>query len=1076
MKNIFLAAFILSVSLVMSQNYKDDYFPRAPEASSLIKTVDVPINYSTGGVTYSIPIHSITLKDLTIPITLSYQSTGFKPSEIASNVGLGWEVNVGGKITQNVIGQNDINVPGPGNNYWNLPNDRDFKLPQGVSLINFGINPYPNLDSLHNPSTDLYLFDQINNYQLEVQPDIFYYSTPVNSGKFFFASNFETKQIPFGKEKILYNSTNHNFEIIDIKGVRYLYEIRTENLNTTINQCATIPELNGSSNSSSYTYYLSKIITPSNEIVEFIYDTVKYNLINDKDYTRYFQSFYGGTEKTTSFSSNITTKVLVKIKVNQKDEVEFLYNKYRKDIKGTQQEFAPKTLDAIKVKYDNDISLYQFDYGYFGINESAYNSNVFESITTNEDSNYRLKLKSFKKTGENPYIFSYFNESNVGRYTPCLDHWGYYNESCNKYTFNSLFGDTTGSLKDPHLTKTQSNILKDITLPTMGIIDFLYELNDCYDCDISYPDYFWNNIVTVYSNTDDVFSNDWQIVEEYFTMPENYISTPFVQFNINSNPPLTTDNNAIVKIYDEQNNLINFETIGIGNQNKPFVSNYHLQNGKTYKLVLECKDNFENENKFLSINVLMSSNNPNTIDKVGGLRVQNIKMSDGSDLKYYKSYEYKIDSHSSGKLYEKPIYFDEYYRPFIYGSDDMLAFSLSNYMVQYSRLPIDLFGYEGSHIYYEKVTEKRHDVQNTTNTFKTEKYFTFFDDLRFGDETYFSKIAYNWKRGLLSQTNEFNNNSIVRKTIYSYKFLDTPANIINQSAVEPGNHIDNPTFPNEFHKRSLSINLLSANPNFYNIYGYKSSKLISAWCYMDKKTTEENLNGAILQTEETYNYDNAINAQLTSITSINSQGEIVETKYTYAHESGNTALIEKNMIGIPLKTETKLNGTLLSTQETVYKDWGNGVLLPELLKTSKGNNTAEVRTRYNKVDNTNGNPLELQQEGGAIISYIWGYNKTLPIAKIENATNAQIQTVLGISTITALTEADLPAINGLRISLPNAMVTTFTHKPLIGVETITDPKGYIITYHYDPLNRLEKVTDADAKIVTENLYHYRTQN
>lgn len=1075
MRKIVILIFLFKTTFLISQNYKDNYFPPTPEVSSLIKTVDVPINYSTGGVTYSLPIHSIALKDLTIPISLSYQSTGFKPSEIASNVGLGWEVNVGGKITQNVIGQNDINVPGPGNDYWNLPNDRDFKLPK-PSLYP-GINPYPNLDSLHNSSTDLYLFDQINNYQLEVQPDIFYYSTPVNSGKFFFASNFETKQIPFGKEKILYNSNNHNFEIIDIKGIRYLYEIRTENLNTTINQCNAIPELNGFSNSSSYTYYLSKIITPSNDIVEFIYDTVKYKLITDKDYTRYYQSFYGGTEKTTSFVSQITTKVLVKIKVNQKDEVEFLYNKYRKDIKGIQQEFAPKTLDKIKIKYDNDISLFEFDYGYFGINESEYNSDVFESITTNEDSNYRLKLKSFQKIGENPYVFSYFNESNIERHTQCLDHWGYYNESCTKYTFNSLFGDAFGALKNPHLPRTQSNILKDITLPTKGLLEFTYELNDCFDCEISYPQYYWQNIVSVYSNNDDIFSNDDQIVEEYFTMPENYITTPFIQFNINSNPPLTTDNNAIAKIYDEQNNLIYFETIGTGYQNKPFVSNHHLQRGKTYKLVLECKDNFENENKFISINVLMSSNNPNTIDKVGGLRVQNIKMKDGSDLKYYKSYEYKIDNHSSGKLYEKPSYFDEYNRPFIYGTDDMLAWSLSNYMVQYSRLPIDLFGYDGSHIYYEKVTEKRHDVQNTNNSLKTEKYFTFFDDLRWGDDTYYSKISYNWKRGLLLQTNEFNNNSIVRKTKYSYNFLDTPAGTRNISSKEFGNHIDNPTFPNEFHKRSLAINLIRINTNFYNLYSYKSSKLISAWYYMDKKTIEENLNGNILRTEEIYKYENPINAQLTSVISNNSSGETIKTNYSYAHEMNNQALIAKNMIGIPLKTESFKNGEKLSTQETIYKDWGNNLLAPEIIKTAKGNQPLENRVKYNVMDNTNGNPLEIEQVNGIKIVYIWGYNKTQPIAKIENATYASIpaSTINNLQNLSnTSTETNLiAALNALRISFPNAMITTYTYKPLIGISTITDPKGNKQTYHYDSFNRLQFVKDAQGNTLSENQYHYK---
>jgi YD repeat-containing protein len=149
--------------------------------------------------------------------------------------------------------------------------------------------------------------------------------------------------------------------------------------------------------------------------------------------------------------------------------------------------------------------------------------------------------------------------------------------------------------------------------------------------------------------------------------------------------------------------------------------------------------------------------------------------------------------------------------------------------------------------------------------------------------------------------------------------------------------------------------------------------------------------------------------------------------------------------------------------------------LPQSITSKKDTGLEEVKVKFNRYDEF-GNVLELQQESGILISYIYGYNKTLPIAKIENATYLEVQQYeANIQTLSNGTNESLfvLALNNLRAALPNAMITTYTHKPLIGVTTITDPKGDTITYTYDSFGRLQYVTDKNGNKLSENQYNYK---
>jgi YD repeat-containing protein len=119
--------------------------------------------------------------------------------------------------------------------------------------------------------------------------------------------------------------------------------------------------------------------------------------------------------------------------------------------------------------------------------------------------------------------------------------------------------------------------------------------------------------------------------------------------------------------------------------------------------------------------------------------------------------------------------------------------------------------------------------------------------------------------------------------------------------------------------------------------------------------------------------------------------------------------------------------------------------------------------------------------------YLWGYEKTKPIAKLDNFSSEQITpTIQGlIDAVVTASNNDFvdnanegalrTALQNLRAAIPNAMMTSYTYDPLIGVTSITDPRGQTVYYDYDGFGRLITVKDSDGNLVSTNTYHYKNQ-
>ncbi len=256
-----------------------------------------------------------------------------------------------------------------------------------------------------------------------------------------------------------------------------------------------------------------------------------------------------------------------------------------------------------------------------------------------------------------------------------------------------------------------------------------------------------------------------------------------------------------------------------------------------------------------------------------------------------------------------------------------------------------------------------------------------------------------------------------------------------------------------------------------------------------------------ITTQKSFFYDTNLRYTNTKkISTTDSKGNYIKTKTDYPQDiesptPAEQGLISQHRISTPIQTETTVTdnqGNELSktTQHTNYKDWGNNIILPEFVETSKGGNASDLENRitYHDYDDK-GNPLEVSKTDGTHSYYIWGYQQTQPIAKLENFTAtdaANVQSLINAVVSASNTDTDncrdatckeqelRAALKELREAV-SAQTTTYTYDPLIGVTSITDPRGYTIYYEYDEFNRLKQVKDAEGNILSKNEYHYKNE-
>ncbi|TAF59929.1 MAG: hypothetical protein EAZ57_09130, partial [Cytophagales bacterium] len=162
-------------------------------ASSLTRSLDVPVNLYTGKPQISVPLYTLSGHQLSLPITLSYDAGGIRTEDKASWVGLGWSLSAGGCITRSLRSLPD-EVPG-----WGYMSRAARDKIKSYLVLPGSSGPMTEAEKIHYLDR---VVEASSGAPTDCEPDLFSVSTPWWSGQFLFDLDSQIITIPYSSVKI----------------------------------------------------------------------------------------------------------------------------------------------------------------------------------------------------------------------------------------------------------------------------------------------------------------------------------------------------------------------------------------------------------------------------------------------------------------------------------------------------------------------------------------------------------------------------------------------------------------------------------------------------------------------------------------------------------------------------------------------------------------------------------------------------------------------------------------------------------------------------------------------------------
>ncbi|WP_313375704.1 RHS repeat domain-containing protein [Chishuiella sp.] len=1065
-----------SQSSVGQNNYNSniDLYPKSPEAYAFSKFVDIPAGSNTGVANFNIPIYTIKVDDLTIPIQFDYSTAGIKVDEISSRVGLGWSLNAGPSLSVQVIGTKDSNTRKVFNPESFHPNDAE---------------------SANNPSYEQAVNIVGNDQQPpeDYKPDIYSYSLGNYSGKFIIDSQ-NSLGIPIPYYPIKIKKDNGLITILDDQGNEYSFF--NEASGYSYNTCASFV-----SNAENSTYVLKHIKTKNNKNIKYEYDYTSKTIyatgfseqkkIDEIKAVSYYGDNFNGQGPDLSpfclFYTNSREPVLRRIKFDE-NIIEFNYNNKREDLPGE------VFLEQILVKDNNNKLIKNFKLNqkptYFTSASLDINSDLkrqMELINSNllKGIDKRLKLEEVVEILSNQkYKLEYYDDKPlINRFSFAQDFWGVYNGIKNQQTsipitFISNFSNKKskygGANKSSNFEFGVIGNLKKINYPSGGNLTIDYE-----------PDQYFVDNQTIFSDTEFQTFYNTRMQNEYVDFSVGNFEIYDLKLNFTGDNDDGTGiakiGNCYLSIVDKATNKNLIKTpynyfsgdasYAIGdikgkNLRMSIIKGYDMENEKN----IECDAAFswtEENNK--------SSIIPEHNEKIGTIRIKSILLDDKNENKISREYKY-TESESdkgSGVLYGENEFRTFYTRLFTKGNSQ----TAGKQIIITNNPGWQINTINGKSVIYRNVTEIYKNLKNPKDNFTKTTLFN-----NKGCKTSFN--GYDALNFIYPICNE----AFLQGKIEHETYKNSIGNIVKEVKYD---------YKENYHFNQLSSSYLPFSAGIeYGVdivkkqdeYGFVLAKfdytlfsINNSWIQNTKTTTTDYLsNGKTIITSEN-NYSPTYNHSYpSSNVTTNSKGETLTIEYQYPPDWKDNPIAQRltaeNRIAEPL-TVVQKNGSnnVISAIYNEYNDF-SGILQKSRVFQKKGNDKfaeGDDVITYNSYDNK-GNITQYTPKNGIPVSIIWGYNGQYPIAKIEGVSYTDIS-----SFVTTLENASnggtltKDSFTNLRNALPKAMITTYIYQPLVGVTSITGPNGQTEFYKYDDAGRLQEIKNDKGEVLKTFEYNYK---